>query len=167
MHPLAFALVASLKLAAAPAAPAPPLPAMPSLVVPEPAKEKAAAPRLVGSKPASPRRAEAKPSSPAPKHTEPALATPAAPQGAAPAAPATVASAELGAAYADHEAGLQLVEQKCAKCHTLSLALGSELSAPEWKLHMKRMATRPGAGITEEQGKRIHEYLKASAASRP
>ncbi len=141
MPPLAFALVASLTLAAAPgespAAPAAPI---------------HTAPKLVAPRPAAPNRTEAKP-------------RPAAPSKPA-AAPATVASAEriTAAEDAEHEAGLQLVEQKCAKCHALSLAIGTELSLPEWKLHMKRMASRPGAAISEEQARRIHEFLKAHAA---
>ena len=150
MPPLAFALVASLTLAAAPgespAAPAAPIHTAPKLVAPERAKANAA------SRPAAPNRTEAKP-------------RPAAPSKPA-AAPATVASAEriTAAEDAEHEAGLQLVEQKCAKCHALSLAIGTELSLPEWKLHMKRMASRPGAAISEEQARRIHEFLKAHAA---
>jgi hypothetical protein len=54
-----------------------------------------------------------------------------------------------------------LVERKCSKCHDVSLTFRAELSDAHWKLHMKRMASRPGAAITDEQAQRIHAYLKA------
>jgi hypothetical protein len=64
------------------------------------------------------------------------------------------------------EEDLRLVEQKCAKCHDLSLALSSSLSDANWKLHMKRMATRPGAAISEGQAERIHAALKTAVRQR-
>jgi hypothetical protein len=64
------------------------------------------------------------------------------------------------------EEDLRLVEQKCAKCHSLSLALSSSLSDANWKLHMKRMASRPGAAITEEQAERIHAVLRTAIRQR-
>lgn len=62
------------------------------------------------------------------------------------------------------EVGRLLVEQKCGKCHDASRAVSAALSESAWKAHMKRMGKFPGAAITEEQGKQIHEYLKANVA---
>jgi hypothetical protein len=59
-----------------------------------------------------------------------------------------------------------LVEQKCGKCHDVSLALGAELSDAAWRVHMKRMARYPGAAITDEQASRIHAHLKSTGAKR-
>lgn len=61
------------------------------------------------------------------------------------------------------EEGRLLVEHKCAKCHDVSLSYSSELDDGSWRLHMKRMAARPGAAITDAQGRKIHEYLKSIA----
>jgi len=82
----------------------------------------------------------------------PAAPPPAVPEAAAPAPEPGPASEE----------GHLLVEHKCGKCHNVSLALTSELSDANWKLHMKRMANRPGAAITDDQARKIHDYLKSN-----
>jgi cytochrome c5 len=90
------------------------------------------------------------PTPPAPKSAQRAAARNARPAPDAPPSP--------------EEAGRLLVEQKCGKCHDASRATGAMLSEASWKAHMKRMGKFPGAAITEEQAKQIHEYLKATAA---
>jgi len=85
----------------------------------------------------------------------PAAPPPAVPEAAAPAPGPSPASEE----------GHLLVEHKCGKCHDVSLALSSELSDANWKLHMKRMANRPGAAITDDQVRKIHDYLKSTAST--
>jgi hypothetical protein len=77
--------------------------------------------------------------------------------------PAADATAPDPGAPSRPDEGSLLVEHKCAKCHDVALAYSSELSDVSWRLHMKRMAARPGAAITDEQGRKIHEYLKARA----
>lgn len=111
--------------------------------------------------------ARAKPLPPPPA----ARAAPAAAPPLAPAAPAAAPSAPPPApapatpAPVDEEAKL-LAEHKCGKCHDLALAFASELGDAQWKLHMKRMANRPSAAITDAQARRIHAYLKARATAR-
>jgi cytochrome c5 len=92
--------------------------------------------------------------------TKAAAIPPAAPPPAAP-APAAAQVPAPGASLS--EEGRLLVEHKCSKCHDVGLAYSSELSDANWKLHMKRMANRPGAAITDEQVRKIHDYLKAHA----
>ena len=100
---------------------------------------------------------------------DPAASKPAAradEQAAAPPSPEPAPSPAVAIAEPADDEGRLLTEHKCSKCHDLSLALSSALSDAHWKLHMKRMANRPGAAITEDQAHRIHEYLKASAGRR-
>jgi mono/diheme cytochrome c family protein len=163
-----LALAASLTITAGPAVA--PIASAPKLLAPEPAPRSTV-------KPPPPRHAEPQPRPDAPRRapagTSPSLA--AAPPAAANRAPArALAPAPTPAPAGDPangraflEAGLQLVERKCAKCHALSLAIGSELSPGQWKLHMKRMANRPGAAISEDQARLIHEFLQAWYAQQP
>jgi hypothetical protein len=87
-------------------------------------------------------------------------------QGAAPPSPEPAPSPAVAIAEPAYDEGRLLTEHKCSKCHDLSLAFSSALSDAHWRLHMKRMANRPGAAITEDQAHRIHEYLKASVGRR-
>lgn len=163
-----LALAASLTIAAGPAVA--PIASAPKLIAPEPAPRSTA-------KPPPPRRAEPQPGPDAPRPattgSSPSLATPAratanrAPALAPAPAPTPAPAGDPANGRAALEEGLQLVERKCAKCHALSLAIGSELSPGQWKLHMKRMANRPGAAISEDQARLIHEFLQAWYAQRP
>jgi hypothetical protein len=110
-----------------------------------------------GAKPAKPEQAGSAPAASA--EPQAAQEAPAPEAGSAPTAPGPASEADL-------LEGRLLTERKCSKCHDLSLALNSALDDAGWKLHMKRMANRPGAAISDEQSRRIHEFLKASAARR-
>lgn len=163
MH-VVLALAASLTITAGAAVA--PIASAPKLIGPEPAQRSTA-------KPPPPRRAAPQPGPDAPRHAT-AGSSPAAPptENRAPArapapAPTPAPAGDPANGRAALEEGLQLVERKCAKCHALSLAIGSELSPGQWKLHMKRMANRPGAAISEDQAKLIHEFLQAWYAQRP
>lgn len=83
-------------------------------------------------------------------------ALPAAKPGEKPPAPARSA--------AEAEEGEVLLRQKCAKCHELSLAWSSRLTNAQWRLHMRRMASRPGAAISDEQARKIHGALEEHRA---
>lgn len=133
---------------------------------------------LLTSPAAPPRTLKAPPLRAAPKASARAIPQPPPPaaRAAPPAAPALAPAAASSApppapapaappAPVDEEAKL-LAEHKCGKCHDLALAFGSELGDAQWKLHMKRMANRPSAAITDEQARRIHAYLKARATAR-
>jgi hypothetical protein len=100
---------------------------------------------------------------------DPAASRPAAradEQALPPSSPEPAPAPAVAIAEPESDEGRLLTEHKCSKCHDLSLALSSALSDAHWKLHMKRMANRPGAAITEDQAHRIHEYLKAIAGRR-
>jgi hypothetical protein len=152
---------------------APDAPASGEAPVPVPASADGAAAqptahKVTARKAAGPAKPAAK--TPATKGAEPMVAASnpgAAEASAAPTpAPAPVPQAAPSPAPPSSEENLLLVERKCGKCHDLSLALSSSLSDANWKLHMKRMANRPGAAITEEQAARIHAFLKATADRR-
>jgi cytochrome c5 len=126
------------------------------------------APALIAAPPKAVARAKF-----GPPHVHPAAtsapAPAATPVGAPPAQPnvATAAPAPVPAPAAEdggYDEGRLLVERKCAKCHDVSLAMQSQLTDAEWKLHMKRMANRPSAAITDDQARRIHVWLKARSA---
>jgi cytochrome c5 len=78
--------------------------------------------------------------------------------------PEAAAPAPAPGPAATADEGRLLVEHKCGKCHDVSLAFSSELSDASWKLHMKRMANRPGAAISDDQARKIHGFLKDNAA---
>jgi mono/diheme cytochrome c family protein len=61
---------------------------------------------------------------------------------------------------AEQQERYALFRQKCSKCHGLSLALTSGLSSEDWRRHMKKMALRPQAGISDAQAKSIIAFLK-------
>jgi hypothetical protein len=130
------------------ARPATPGSATPGAAAPAP-------PKRAARKSAAGHAASPAPEAPGPTAGQPAAAAPAPAPGPAP-APAPSPSPSP-------EEDQLLVEQKCAKCHDASLAYTAELSDPQWKVHMKRMASRPGAAITDEQARRIHAYLNAAA----
>jgi len=122
----------------------------------------APAPAAGGANPASKRSARKS----APSHGKVA-STDAAPASPAPApTPAPAPAAPAPSAAALHEANEALVEQKCGKCHDVSLAYSAELSDAHWRTHMKRMARVPGAAITDEQARRIHAHLKTVTGRR-
>jgi hypothetical protein len=61
---------------------------------------------------------------------------------------------------AEQQERFALFRQKCTRCHSLSVALGTPFTPAVWKRHQKR----PNAALTEEQAQAIHEFMKFHAA---
>jgi hypothetical protein len=59
----------------------------------------------------------------------------------------------------ERQAAYALLREKCSKCHSLSRGMSTRLTTAQWKRHMKRMAVRANAGISDAQAKTILEFL--------
>lgn len=69
---------------------------------------------------------------------------------------------DVGGHPADERARHALFEQKCGKCHSLSVATSSPLTVVQMKRHLKR----PGVAVSAVQLHRIVEFLKSDASRR-
>lgn len=73
----------------------------------------------------------------------------------------TIFTASL--AFASVQEGKELFERKCDKCHSLARSLKKSKSLTAWKRTNKRMARYSEGLITEQDSKKIAEYLAAKA----
>jgi hypothetical protein len=81
------------------------------------------------------------------------------------AAPAAAGDLPDPATYPpDQRARWPLVVQKCARCHSLEVALDHPYTPTEWYGHLRRMKRLPGAAISEEQAAELYEFLKYFSA---
>ncbi len=69
----------------------------------------------------------------------------------------TIFTASL--AFASVQEGKELFERKCDKCHSLERSLKKSKSLTAWNKTIKRMARYSEGLITEQDSKKIAEYL--------
>ncbi len=65
----------------------------------------------------------------------------------------------MGMETIDVAATQNLMEQRCAKCHTLERVLNTQTDSAGWKDIVNRMRNLPGSGITNQEAKDILAYL--------
>lgn len=69
------------------------------------------------------------------------------------------AKVEVGAFPHEVQEAYGLFAARCSRCHTLARAINTNLSAETWKLYVKKMMSKPGSGISPEDGKTIYRFL--------
>jgi hypothetical protein len=57
-----------------------------------------------------------------------------------------------------------VVSMRCSKCHTLSRVTSARLDAEGWRLYVKKMARRPGAGISPAVAQQLTDFLSFYSA---
>jgi hypothetical protein len=60
----------------------------------------------------------------------------------------------------ERKAAYELMRRKCASCHSLARAMGTRLTASQWKRHNKR----PGVGVSDAQARTVVDFLDFVAA---
>jgi hypothetical protein len=94
-----------------------------------------------------------------------ALTTLALGSGAHAEAPATFAAdsgpakVEVSAFPGEVQEAYGLFAARCSRCHTLARAINTNLSPESWKLYVKKMMSKPGSGISPDDGKTIYRFL--------
>ena len=70
-----------------------------------------------------------------------------------------IAAFIVSIAVASTEAGKQIFESKCNKCHELERALSNSKDLAAWKSTTLRMSRYSGGAITEKDAEAVAEYL--------
>ncbi len=60
----------------------------------------------------------------------------------------------------EQQANYALFESRCGRCHELGRALDTSVGEGGWDAYVKRMARHPGAGISDEDQRRIASFLE-------
>ena len=69
------------------------------------------------------------------------------------------AKVEVGAFPGEVQEAYGLFAARCSRCHTLARAINTNLSTESWRLYVKKMMSKPGSGISPDDGKTIYRFL--------
>ena len=66
-----------------------------------------------------------------------------------------------------HEKELTLFMTKCSACHSLQRVFAKEMSKEEWAKVINQMKGKPHAGITDEEQKKIQQWIEFMKSAIP